>query len=225
MTKLLCIVINGDSIASSVHTWAYQALGLTGRTDINYVGNYSQTYFATNIIMKNGALGGTRLNTNPGDLVMWAPTLVDPIVANKTLIGSGGATRKYLYVNAIGSNDAWMGGLGSYSAFADAVAASCTDRKIAGFDYVAMATGLPRNDTLTNETPRAGYNGLLRDSSWRAARGIDFLLDLASDTTMDNISTCADTTYYADGVHPTTAGAALLAPIAASLFSTVLASF
>lgn len=228
MTKELIIVVGGDSISAVTGTWVYQSISVTSRGDGGLPGSQkAMTYRKSDgsILLLNMAITGTRLNTNGfPDLVPLAPGYIDPVVATKTVTG-GSTTRRYIFVNAIGSNDSATDGLGSVANYAAAVASSCTDRKTAGFDLCAMATLLPRNDGPLTEPNRTGYNALLTDSSWRGSHGIDYVLDLASETTMGNPATCSNATYYQDGIHPTTAGHALLAPIAASLWTTVLATF
>jgi lysophospholipase L1-like esterase len=178
------------------------------------------------ILMLNMAITGTHLNTGGfPDLVPLAPGYIDPVVAHKAEIPSGVATRRYLFVNAMGSNDSALGGASTPADYATQNAAASVARKTAGFDLCAMTTLLPRNDGPMTEPNRTAYNSLLTDASWRASNNIDYVVDLASEATMGNPATCANTTYYIDGIHPTSTGHALLASIAASVWSTILATF
>jgi hypothetical protein len=229
MTKQLIVVFGGDSLSSNDNSWTYQSIGVAGNgQDGSQVMQSTQCYRKSDgsILVMNMAVAGTRLNSTNGfpDLVPLAPSYIDPIVAHKVIVGSS-SIRKYAFVNSMGTNDGATGGLGSVSAYAAANASATVDRKTAGFDFTVMGTLLPSNGGVLSEPNRTAYNSLLTDSGWRASHGIDYVVDLASETTMGNPATCSNTTYYVDGTHPTTAGYALLAPIAAGVWSTILASF
>lgn len=225
----LVVVIGGDSLAGQSGSWAFQSIGVTSVGNDNAaVAQAASSYRKSDgtILMLNLGVAGTHLNTNGfPDLVPLATIYIDTVVAHKAEAPAGLTTRKYLFVNTIGSNDGAIGGLASVSAYATATAAATVARKTAGFDFCAMATLPPRNDGVMTETNRTAYNAFLTDSSWRASNGIDYLIDLAGETTMGNPSTCSNATYYSDGLHPTTAGHALLSPIAASVWTTVLGTF
>jgi hypothetical protein len=60
---------------------------------------------------------------------------------------------------------------------------------------------------------RLAFNSLITVAGWAAANGIDAIIDLAAQTIMGNPANCSNMTFYVDGVHPTVAGATLLAPI------------
>jgi hypothetical protein len=232
MTKQLVIVFAGDSIAAVDDSWTYQSIGATGNGGS---GNQLMESLACyrksdgSILVMNMAVAGSGLSVRGfPDLVQLAPGYIDPIVANKTIVGApSDYVRKYLFVNAIGSNDGGIDGLGSVANYAAANAAAAVARKTAGFDLCAMTTLLPRLDTATMvESNRLAYNTLLRDSSWRASNGIDFLVDIASEATMGDPANVSNTTYYGDGMtHPTTFGYSLIAVVAASEWTTILASF
>ena len=169
----------------------------------------------TNYIIKNMAVSGTRLNSNGfPDLVPLAPGYIDPVFAVKVESQFGGSssvpTRKYIFLDAIGSNDGAVGNFGGtdVSDYVAADSAMCAARVTAGADAVLRTTLLPRNDGLLTEPNRLTFNTLVP-----TVTTYNVIVDLASQSTMGNPSTCGNTTYYVDGVHPTSAGAALLAPI------------
>ena len=70
-----------------------------------------------------------------------------------------------------------------------------------------MTTLLPQADGVMTEANRLAYNALLTSSSWRAANGIDGVIDFAGQTTMGNPTNLranngGDTAYYnADNIH------------------------
>ena len=82
-----------------------------------------------------------------------------------------------------------------------------------------MTTLLPQADGVMTEANRLAYNALLTSSSWRAANGIDGVIDFAGQPTMGNPTNLrannrGDTTYYnADNLHYTQFGGTLLGPI------------
>lgn len=87
-------------------------------------------------------------------------------------------------------------------------AAYCDARRAAGWKVVA-ATILPSTNASVT-AKRGTVNTALR--SWVGVHA-DAIADFAADATMGPDAAASDTTYYADGVHPTAAGHALLEPI------------
>jgi hypothetical protein len=55
----------------------------------------------------------------------------------------------------------------------------CVARKTAGSNYAVITTPPPRADRVRADTNRLTYNALLTSSSWRAAKGIDGVIDFA----------------------------------------------
>lgn len=223
---LVCWCNTGDSISASASTWPYQYLGVASKGDAGVpAAQAGATYISGNVIAKNMAVAGTRLNTmGYPDVVPLALVDVDPIVAVKSLSprGSGASvapSRRYVFSCAIGSNDAATGGLGSPEAYADAVGACAALRRAAGFDLLVLATLLPRGSILT-EPNRLAYNARIKNAAFRATYGIDGIFDFASDPIMGDPASLTDPTYYdEDEVHPTAAGQALLVPYVASVMS------
>jgi lysophospholipase L1-like esterase len=84
---------------------------------------------------------------------------------------------------------------------------------------VIVATILPRNGfTTTQNTYLANVNTWIRAGS----SGADAIADYAADPTMGNSASVTNTTYYADGTHPTTLGYGYLAPIEAAAVNGLL---
>jgi hypothetical protein len=243
MSNLTVVIAEGDSITYLSDSYFYQAFGIpsasVGGRNVGAVAwpvfpnamplaAQSFSYNSGADIVRNVAITGSILggqSDNSGQLWSRGPFLVDPVYANSNAGGTGGsvipAARRYVLTVNIGSNDTCQGGLASVSAYATAVGQYLGNRKTAasaaGYTLICgLCTVLPRNDGLSSETNRASYNSLLTSSIWRAANNTDFVIDLASEPTMGLLATCANTTWYVDGVHPTAAGAALLAPICLS---------
>lgn len=239
MASLIGLVHEGESIPYMAFSYWYQYMGVAsanvggrnvagpGATS-TYTPLMAQSFTSGIIIGRNLAVSASTLGTvNDGTGNLWnrASGVIDPIWGNPNSGGSGGSSaipnRKYVFTVSVGTNDQCIGGRASVAAYAADVASYVAGRKAtasaAGYALVAgLCTVLPRNDGDENETNRAAYNALLTSSSWRNSNGIDFVIDLASEATMGLLATCADTTYYSDGVHPTQAGHALLEPIYAA---------
>jgi hypothetical protein len=189
----------------------------------------AQSFTSGVIIGRNLAVSGSRLGS-PGDgtgnIADRAPAYVDPIWANpNSSTGVGGTSappnRKYVFTFGGGTNDSWIGGAASVAAYAGLIGSYAGARKataaVAGYALkFGVCTGLPRNDALEQEANRSAFRALANDPTWRAANNVDFVIDLAAEPTMGLLATCSNTTYYSDGVHPTQAGHAVLAPIYAA---------
>lgn len=185
-------VFVGDSITAGDHTtgddngWAYQTLGLLGKS-----------YGCVNWGISGGTLA----------------TFVSER-AIKGLASRVPATRTVLFLFA-GTNDIASG----------TTAATCetnlqtyaNDAKPAGFKVVLFCI-LPRT-TLTGpqETERQTFNTWLR-ANW-ATYG-DALVDYATDGS-GRLNDASNTTYFADGIHPNDAGAAVLAAIVQTAVNTL----
>ena len=218
------VVNSGDSISANPSSFFYQALNLTavpnGSINIDewVLIQAGSTFYSTAanapLIARNMAIPSTRLNTNGyPDLVPLAPLYIDPIIPVGYSDPPFDAQRKYIFVTDIGSNDGAIDGYATPALYAAAVATCCQARKTSGYDLAAMCTLLPRNDGVMTEPNRTAYNSTLTGAGWAAANQIDCIIDLAGQAIMGNYANCSDSTYYVDGVHPTTAGYALLAPI------------
>lgn len=230
---LITWVVGGDSIAGSQGSWFFQYLGVTTTGDAGVPAVQSaQTYYATkganSIVARNMGISGTRLNTNGfPDLVPLAPGYIDPIFASQTGIGTGGSTplsrRASIFSCAIGRNDGAIAAYATPTLFAAAVASACRDRKAAGAQKLIMATILPAA-SIPTEPNRLAFNATITDPAWMAANQIDGIFDFASEPTMGNPANISNPTYYADQIHPTAAGYALLVPYVTSTMNAVIAS-
>lgn len=101
----------------------------------------------------------------------------------------------------------------------------CTSLKAGGFTKVVVATVLPRAtgfsggvDADSFDTARNTYNTWIRANYGTFA---DALCDFAADATMGPKTAANDVTYYSDQIHPTSAGHAILARIAAAAINAV----
>jgi hypothetical protein len=228
---LLVWVNTGDSIAASAGRWPYQYLGLTSKSDSSTIQTMEQAvYVKTGLLFCNMAVSGTRLGSaGTGasyDVANIAASHVDPVVARKSI--SGLTPRKYLFTCAIGSNDGCLDSEASVSGYLNNVVAMAQARRTAGYDLIGLCTILPRTDPSgpLTDSNRVAYNGFLTNSSWRSSNGIDYVIDLAGETTMGNIANTTNATYYnSDNIHPTDAGSALLATNQVTpVMNTILAS-
>jgi lysophospholipase L1-like esterase len=228
---LLVWVNTGDSIAGAAGRWPYQYLGLASKSDTADIKTMNQAvYVKTGLLFCNMAVSGTVLGSAgtgaSSDVANIVTTYVDSVVARKSIPGL--TARKYLFTCAIGTNDGCLGGLGSVAAYASAVASMAQARRTAGYDLIGLCTILPRTDAAGPmiDSNRVAYNTLLTDSSWRSSNGIDYVIDLAGETTMGNIANTTNATYYnSDNIHPTDTGSALLATNQVTpVINTILAS-
>jgi hypothetical protein len=215
MTALVGLCHSGDSIAGIQNSYFYQAFGFASTGDAGVVLMQSSAiyYYGKDLIARNMAITGTRLGGASPNLNALAPGSIDTIIPTSRLYPPLDRVRKYIFTTAIGSNDGALGGFATPALYAAAVAACCQARKAAGYDLVGMCTLLPRNDGVMTEPNRTTYDSTLTGVGWAAANQIDFICDLASDSIMGDPANCSNTMWYVDGVHPTTAGYARLAPI------------
>lgn len=128
---------------------------------------------------------------------------------------SGWTQTTRVWVLQSGTNDIAAGT--TASALAAIASARITDAKSAGENKVGICTVLPRQTWIGTPalwTEAQAYNDLVRANyvSW----GADFLVDLAADATMGNITNTSNAAFYTDGLHPSTAGNAILAAIYAA---------
>ena len=228
MSTKLIVGISGDSIAGPVNCWPYQALGVTSVGDASTPLMQRQcTYYSGQMILRNMAITGGRLNGGDGAVSVLRPLYVDILYAHAGFAGSGASPRKSLYINAIGTNDGVLSTFGTVAAYADAVALDIAAAKTAGATYGYIVSILPRADIggPMIEANRLIYNALVTNAAWRLARNVDDCIDLASDSIMGNPANLTNATYYnADLIHPTTAGQARLAVIAIAKLNALVAS-
>lgn len=121
------------------------------------------------------------------------------------------AGRAVVLTVLIGRNDL-VGYGGGAAAYADDLARYIAVVRGAGADHVVVGTLLP-SDWAAFVGPRAALNAILRKPGWAKAHGIDALADFAASPLMGPDAAAADKSLFADGIHPTDRGYALLAPI------------
>lgn len=208
MSTELTVMICGDSISGCSGQWPYHAFNITSVGDCgDPLIQRTCTYYSGLMLLRNMAISGTRLASGSNNVGVIRPTYVDPIYARKSFSRSGATARKYLYINAIGSNDGAIDGYATPALYAAAVAADIVAAKNAGADYGWICALLPRGDGVMTEPNRLTYNPLAASPSWRLANGVDDYLDLPSAPHAGPanlpINNGGDTTWYMDdNVHP-----------------------
>lgn len=162
----------------------------------------AQLMAGRSVAWSNVAINGTAVDA----LAATAPSRRDPVLqhtATSVLVFVGGQSDLVL-------NDSAATLLADMEAYANAARA-------AGADRVVMATIPPATVyTAPQEAVRVAVNPLIL-----AASAFDEVVDLATAT---NLTDAANTTYYVDGLHWTTAGAAAAAAAVAPVLDAVLAS-
>jgi hypothetical protein len=253
MTKKLFWIVAGDSITSTatpVKCWPFHYLGLTPTYDnttcFGVDGIFWQScrvYRTGNVILKNMAITGSTL-ADQIDISFYAfkDTLVDPTYAVKTITPAGAPApsgRVFLVTDSLGSNEKGKlsgsggGGMPVSATTADyvaIVASMAAERKARGCDLVGLSTLLPRDTAWMTEVDRLAYNSAITAPGWAAAHNVDFIMDFAGDAIMGNpanlpMNNGGDTTWYqADSTHPTDAGQARLATVAATYLDPIIAA-
>lgn len=223
MSNLNCVVAFGNSITGSANCYPFQGLSVTANGDSTSSAlqwNTPPLVAAGNILFKNLAVSGTAIDTGTDNVVSVVQTYAPLIVANRSAApssGSGGAarpTRKFIASLLPVSNDGAIAGGTVATCIAKVVALVAMLKDTYSFHAVILGTELPRATTLT-EPNRLLYRSTLITPGWAAANRVDGIFDLAGDATMGNPATISNATYYEQvtQTHPTTAGAAILAPI------------
>jgi lysophospholipase L1-like esterase len=111
--------------------------------------------------------------------------------------------RRRNVLSLLGANDIANGS--DAPTYVAALKSYCLARKAAGWTIV-LKTVLPRTTGGFNAVRNAANALIIADPSF-----YDFLVRLDLDTTIGQDSDAANLTYYVDGVHPTAAGAAIIA--------------
>lgn len=236
------IAISGDSISYRMACYFWQFFNIT-------VLDPGNTYSANGMITRqhyrpflsspkkiigvNWAMSGTRLASGSQGGMTIAPTSVDlllsqtktnPVLANS--YGAGGVVgepRKTILFTMFGTNPDSV----DPAALAANMATYAAARKATGFDYVGVGCLISRTDGIIanfDTSYKDVYNTTLRDSAWRAAHSVDFIVDFAADATMGADGAADNTTYFADKVHPTAAGDAVMGARFATDFGAFLAT-
>jgi lysophospholipase L1-like esterase len=131
-------------------------------------------------------------------------------------------TKKYIFSLLIGAND-----LTAYSAatvtstYIPLLQSYLTSRRAAGAGNIkiVLCTVTPRTDSTFN-TNRAVLNSWITTSAVSGGWA-DAIADFAGDATIGADASASNATYYRDGLHPTDAGFAVMAPIFASAVGSI----
>lgn len=81
--------------------------------------------------------------------------------------------------------------------------------------YTCVAGRFEEASMMSDDRTESSWLTVLPLLDWARWRqyGIDYIIEVASQSTLGNPVNCNNTEWYVDGVHLTTAGLALLAPI------------
>lgn len=139
------------------------------------------------------------------------------ILAVPAGVGSG---EQSLFTIYAASNELSKVGV-SVSDFLNTYVEYITAIRNAGYDLIGVGTLLP--------TTIAGYNTKRNEANttiytWPGTGFVDFLFDFAADSTLGPDAAASDTMWYIDGIHPTTAGQAILKTIYQTAVETALAA-
>lgn len=186
-----CLLAEGDSITGG-QTYCYP-----------YQNGYSPATLGNNAATSGAALSNLTTRAAALDILL-------PPSTNR-------AGRKFLFSVLVGANDlaTYPGGASQY---AIDYAAYCDARRAAGWTLIVI-TVLP-NTHIGFNALRATLNTEIRlwttNGSIVPGQHADAICDFAADPTMGPDGAELDTTYYADGLHPTATGQAILAGIYAA---------
>lgn len=162
--------------------------------------------------MANRLLSYPVLSENKATVGATVSTLTARAATIDTYLNNG-FSNTILFV-LLGSND--MSGAIDGTTFYNNLKTYCNARKAAGWTVVACTPLACVNSGYSAK--RAVAASLIRgDNSF-----YDALVDFAADTTFGPDSSATNLTLFADGVHPTTYGYSLMAPIVASVVDTLL---
>ncbi len=156
----------------------------------------NQADFGPGSQMYNMGLAGVRLST----LVANAATQIDPMIQ----VG-----RTNVLIVFAGSNDIYGSLTPATTVYAN-LQSYCTARRSAGWTKIIVVTTLPRGG-VAPEAQRLKYNTSIRNGFSAGTLACDAVADVASDANIGQTGQQADTSYYADGIHPTSAGHAVVA--------------
>jgi hypothetical protein len=131
-----------------------------------------------------------------------------------SIIPANKAGRKFILSVLLGAND---GPGADPTTWAASMATYLDARRAAGW-IVLLCTVLPKTAS-GMDTWRATVNGIFR--SWTAGQHWDHLVDFAADPVMGPDAAASDTTLYADGTHPTSAGQSNLEAIIRPILNSI----
>lgn len=151
--------------------------------------------------LHNVAISGSRLHTNPEDVVYRTSNVDGQIPATGKVAG-----KRYIFYIAIGANDCEaLDNNGQQTAWIAALESYCLARRAAGFDAIAVANILPRSDLSSDHNiNRAFVNPMI--ATMCTNNGFT-LVDFAGNPTIGPDGAEENTTYYyPDKVHLNAAG-------------------
>jgi lysophospholipase L1-like esterase len=162
---------------------------------------------------KNNAVSGSVITASMGTSL--GVGSLEARAAALDLNASASRPRNVLVVLA--GYNALNGGAQSAAAMVADLKAYCLARRAAGWNRIIVGTLTPATTAGIN-AKRNAANALIRaDTSF-----YDGLADFAADSTIGTDAAASNTTYYSDGVHPTQAGANIMATIAAAVIQAQL---
>lgn len=120
-----------------------------------------------------------------------------------------------IYTVFSGTNGINVGGETDVTMYAK-LQTHCANARAAGYDKIVVFTCLPRTAfDATKEGYRLGYNTAIRNGFANRTLECDAVADVAANSTIGDDPDAENLTYYTDGTHPTNAGYAIIAQIAA----------
>jgi hypothetical protein len=215
------LVVRGDSISDGVltvagntkDTWYAQALSMVSGEVIvwddspNFNEGKSNTYQIVNMSLGSSSWANTVGQPAPDDAnkATVYPRREDLAFAQRTqTLPLFGNRMKFLY--ALGTNDlAYDTSISAADAWARALARIQAFKAEFPNIMLGIATLIKRTESSTLNTRLGAFNALVRSNAATVGYAV---LDLEAKTPECNITTgnTADTSIYADGIHPTTAG-------------------
>jgi hypothetical protein len=212
------VILRGDSISAGVATTSgisdvYAALALNGVETLAFENNDREAENSTWKLI-NMSLGSSSWgNTNAGETDTYPER--EDLAYNQRTRTLALDTGTCIFHYALGTNDmSYDTGLSAADAWARATTRlSALKTEFSGL-IVCVSTCIKRTENTTLNGRIDSYNDLVRAGE---GSNYDVLIDFEADISAMNISTgdTTNTTYYgADGIHPKTAGQALMAPVA-----------
>jgi hypothetical protein len=190
---------------------------------------YSRALSSVPVLWRNMGISGTRLNTNgyPDLVPLCASPYIKLIPATAPFKGL-----KLIFVNGIGINDLCVGSYGN--GHADQYAAACAAvnvsvksawQALGATVLTALETVPPSSTNGLVEANWTQFNSTITGAGWAASNGVDYIIDINSQSQMGAWSAPNDTTLYSDGLHYTTLGSSLFTPIIIAGLNAMIAMF
>jgi lysophospholipase L1-like esterase len=230
-----CIVAEGDSVTYTAAGYFYSYFSYTfatGQEDILFYADASAPIRGSFLLHKNSpsrvginlSLSGTRLISNATNMTdAIAGKIVAYLPASKTQPGRGAPARKYILTLLAGTNPDTT----SPTTHAANVAIYAGLARAAGIDAVLVGTLPSRTDGIIADfdtSYQAPYNAIIKGTGWKEVNNVAGIIDFASNANIGATGAADNTTYFADKVHPTAAGHALMTPIYAAAVNAMITS-